>query len=59
MTTKAQQTPIIHSRTSTAALGIPEIQATANEVTVCGTTIPRPPGIAPSQWLSFWGRVVQ
>lgn len=43
----------------TGELGVPSIYVTLSDVTICGTTIPRPASIAPSQWLTFWNDVQQ
>jgi hypothetical protein len=40
-------------------LGKPTIDVSADHVVILGIRIPRPPGIAPSQWIEFWTRAKQ
>lgn len=37
-------------------LGKPNIEVSKDHVVVMGIRIPRPPAIAPSQWLDFWDK---
>lgn len=41
---------------TTQEQGVPEVLVYADRVVVCGTTVPRPQEIAPSQWLRYWER---
>lgn len=40
----------------TQETGIPEVLIYKDRVVVCGTDVPRPQEIAPSQWLKYWER---
>ncbi len=45
------------ARTQVNRNGWPVVEVTSFDVVICGTRVPRPKSIAPSQWLDFWERV--